>query len=55
MTSQTAIIIACLDIHDVIYCNKDDFHNGDRIKYSFVSLLTSLSNLAAMGKLQQNI
>ena len=33
----------------------DLFHNGDRIQYSSVSMLMSLSNLAAMGKSQKNI
>ena len=33
----------------------DHFHNGHQIKYSFVSMLISLSNLAAMGKIQKNI
>ena len=31
------------------------FHNGDQIKYSFVLMLISLSNFAAMGKIQKNI
>ena len=30
----------------------DLFHNGDRIEYSFLSTITSLSNLAVMGKIQ---
>ena len=33
----------------------DCFHNGDRIKCSFASMLISLSNLAAMSKIQKNI
>ena len=32
----------------------DRFYNGDRGLYSFVSMLISLSNLAAMGKVQKN-
>ena len=32
----------------------DLFHNGGQIKYSFVSILISLSNLAAMSKIQKN-
>ena len=31
------------------------FHNGDQIKCSFVLMLISLSNFAAMGKIQKNI
>ena len=30
-------------------------HNGDQIYYSFILMLISLSNLAAMGKIQKNI
>ena len=32
----------------------DLFHNGGQIKYSFVLMLISLSNLAAMCKIQKN-
>ena len=32
----------------------DRFHNGDQIYYSFISIGISLSNLAAMGKIQKN-
>ena len=31
------------------------FYNGDQIKYSSVIILISLCNLAAMGKVQENI
>ena len=33
----------------------DLFHNGDRIKYSFVLMQMSLSNLTAVGEIQENI
>lgn len=34
----------------------DLFQNGDQNKYSFIySMLTSLSNLPATGKIQKNI
>ena len=33
----------------------DPFYDGDRIQYSFASMLITLSNLAAMGKIQENI
>ena len=33
----------------------DLFHNSDQIKYSFVLMLISRCNLAAMGKIQKNI
>ena len=33
----------------------DLFHNGGQIKYSFVLMLISLSNLAAMCKIQKNV
>ena len=33
----------------------DVFHNGDRVQYSFVLMLISLSNLSAMSKIQKNI
>jgi len=33
----------------------DLFHNGDQIKYSFVLMLISLTNLTAMSKIQKNI
>ena len=33
----------------------DLFHNSGQIKYSFVSMLISRCNLAAMGKIQKNI
>ena len=33
----------------------DLFHNGDQIWYSFVLMLISLSNLAAMGEIQTKI
>ena len=33
----------------------DLFHNGDQIQYSFVLMLISLTNLAAMHKIQKNI
>ena len=34
---------------------KDLFHNGDQIQYSFALMLVSLTNLAAMHKIQKNI
>ena len=33
----------------------DDLHNGDQISHSFVSMLIRLSNLTAVGEIQQNI
>ena len=33
----------------------DLFHNGDQIWYSLTSMLTGLSSLAAMGKIQKII
>ena len=33
----------------------DLLHKGDENQHSFVSMLISLSSLAAMGKLQKNI
>ena len=33
---------------------EDFFHNGGQIKYSFVLMLVSLSNIAAMCKIQKN-
>ena len=38
-----------------VFKSIDLFHNGDQLKYSFVLMLISLSNLAAMGKIQKNI
>ena len=35
--------------------NIDLFHNGNQIKYSLVLMITSISNLAAMGKIEENI
>ena len=35
--------------------NIDLFHNGDQIKYSFVLMPISLSDLAVIGKIQKNI
>ena len=37
------------------YASLDLFHNGDRVQYSFVSVLINPFNLAAMGKIQKNI
>jgi len=37
------------------YSSIDLFHNGDQIQYSFVLMLISLTNLAAMHKIQKNI
>ena len=34
---------------------KDLFHYGDQIQYSFALMLISLTNLAAMHKIQKNI
>lgn len=37
--------------HKSINC----FHSGDQIERSFISMITSLFNPAAMGKIQKNI
>ena len=55
--SQFSFQIPVVDIEILSFFSHiaiDLFHNGGQIKYSFVLMLISLSNLVAMCKIQKN-
>ena len=48
------IINPCEQLLKQVDNSIDLFHNADWIRYSFVSMLMSLSHLAALGNIQKN-